>query len=56
MTPDVAMTLDRTKISNRSAFMVLASTVNALGVDVYDVVLSRSTLKRDRSVLRKKNS
>ena len=54
VTPDLAMALDRGKISDRSAFMVLASTVNALGGDVDDVVLSRSTLQRERTALRKK--
>jgi hypothetical protein len=53
VTPDLAMALDRTKASDRNAFMVVASTVNALGVDIDDVVLSRSTLQRQRSALRK---
>ena len=54
VTPYLAMTLDSTKTSDRNAFMVLASTVNALGVDINDVVLSRSTLQRQRGTLRKK--
>ena len=53
VTPTLAMALDRTKASDCNAFMVVASTVNALGVDIDDVVLSRSTLQRQRSALHK---
>ena len=54
MTPDLEMISDRSKISDRCASMVLASTVNALEVDVDDVVLSRITFQREGRVLRKK--
>ena len=34
--------------------MVLASTANALGIDIDDNILSRSTFQREGHVLRKK--
>jgi hypothetical protein len=51
---DLAMALDRTKTSDRSAILVLSAAVSACGKKVDDVVLSRSTLRRQRSSLRKK--
>lgn len=54
ISPDLVAALDRTKTSDRNAVMVVASTATSLGFDVNDVVISRSTLQRERKVLRKK--
>lgn len=54
ISPDMAIALDRTKTSDRNAFMLLASTVDSSYVNKYNyVVLSRSTRQIESSVPRK---
>ena len=49
----VMSALDRTKVSDRNAVYLLASTAHSLGHDVNDLPLSRSTLRRSRSETRR---
>jgi hypothetical protein len=53
ISPDLAMALDRTKLSDRKAMLVLSAAASACGKDINEVVLSRSTLQRQRSATRK---
>ena len=50
ITPHVAAALDRAKVSDRGATFVVASIVQSVGVDLDDVVLSRSSICRARAV------
>lgn len=56
VTPALVMALDRTKMSDRSAVMVLAATASSLREDIDDIVISRSTLRRQRRAIREKIS
>lgn len=47
--------LDRSRLSNRSTMCVLSSAVNSLGVDLNNVVLSVSSIRRARIQHRLKN-
>lgn len=40
---------DRSKVSNRSASLIVASTLNAAGLDVTKYAFSKETLRRSRS-------
>jgi hypothetical protein len=48
VSPQVASTLDRCKISDRKAVHILAATAASLGQDVSELNISRSTIKRAR--------
>jgi hypothetical protein len=54
ITPDLVMALDRTKMTDRNASMVLSATAHALGHDIDHIALSRSTFYRTRINIRKK--
>ena len=53
ISPDLAMAVDRAKLSDRKAMYVLSATASACGKDLDEVVLSRSTLQRKRIATRK---
>ena len=48
VTQTVSATLNRTKISDRKAMMVMADTAQSLGHDVEEIALSRSSIRRFR--------
>lgn len=48
ISPGLTATLDRNKVSDRQAMMVVAETARTLGHDVGPLVLSRSTIRRER--------
>ena len=47
VTPAIAAALDRTKVSDRNATFVLASTTQALGVDSKELTISRQTVRQE---------
>ena len=53
---DLAATLDRTKVSDRSALMIVAETARSLGQDIRPMSLNRSTIRRQRQLHRKATS
>jgi len=53
VSPNVAAALDRTKISDRKAAMVLSSAAESLGQDAVEFSISRSTTRRRRITSRK---
>ena len=48
VTQTVNATLDRTKISDRKAMMVMAATAQSLGHDFEEIPISRSSIRRFR--------
>ena len=48
LTPTLCAALDRTKMSNRKAMMVVTATAQSLGQNVDQIVLNRSTVRRLR--------
>ena len=48
ITQELAMTLDRTKVSDRQATMVITETAKSLGQNVNELAINRSTVKRNR--------
>lgn len=52
VSPELAATLDRTKLSDRKATFVLAATARSLGNDIQDLTINRSSIRRARLSLR----
>lgn len=50
--PDLLSTLDRTKVSDRNAMRIISATASAMGKDIDEVCISRSTLQRERKKFR----
>lgn len=50
---DVVATLDRVNVSDRQAMFLVGSVAQALGTNVEDISLSRSTIRRKRNEIRK---
>ena len=48
VTQTVSATLDRTKVSDRKAMMVMAATAQSLGHDFEEIAISRSSIRRFR--------
>jgi hypothetical protein len=48
VTPQLAATLDRTKISDRKAMFVISETAKSLGHNVEDLALNRDSIRRQR--------
>ena len=48
LSQEVAMSLDRVNLSDRKATYVIAATAQALGHDLHNIPLSRSTIRRSR--------
>jgi len=56
ITQELAMTLDRTKVSDRQATMVITKTAKSLGQNVNELAINRSTVKRNRLEFRQKRA
>ena len=52
VSPELAATMDRTKISDRKATFMLAATARSLGNDIQDFTINRSSIRRARLSLR----
>lgn len=52
ITPELAATMDRTKLSDRKATFMLAATARSLGNDIQDFSINRSSIRRARLNLR----
>ena len=52
ITPEVVATLDKCQISYRQAVPLVATIVEALGIDVNDVIINRSSSHRSRAKVR----
>jgi len=52
ISPELAATMDRTKLSDRKATFMLAATARSLGNDVNDYSINRSSICRERHKLR----
>lgn len=50
--PNLMSALDRTKISDRSATFAIAATAQTVGINMSEITLSRSTLRRQRAEFR----
>ena len=50
---DLALTLDRTNVSDRSAMFIVSSTAKSLGCNIEEFALNRSTIRRSRQQHRK---
>ena len=50
------MTLDRTKVSDRQATMVITETAKSLGQNVNELAINRSTVRRNRLEFRQKRA
>lgn len=50
---DLAVTLDRTNVSDRAAMFIISSTAKSLGNNIQDLALNRSTIRRSRQQHRK---
>jgi len=48
VTPDVVASLDRNKVSDRQALMIIGQTAMTLGHDVNSLALNRTTIRRQR--------
>ena len=48
------MALDRSMTTDQNAVMIISSTAKSLGLDIDNLVISRSSLQRERTYLRKK--
>lgn len=48
MTPDLAAFLDRNKVSDRAAVMIVGETAKSLGQDISTLTLNRSSIQRQR--------
>ena len=54
ITSEMVMALDRSMTTDRNAVMIISSTAKSLGLDIDNLVISRSSLQRERTFLRKK--
>ena len=54
LTPNLAASLDRAKVSDRKATFILASAAQSLGHDQNDLAINRSTIRKQRQVHRQK--
>ena len=52
VSPELAATLDTTKLSDRKATFMIAATARSLGNDVQDFTINRSSTRRARLPLR----
>ena len=52
ISPELAATMDRTKLSDRKATFMLPATARSLGNDVNDYTINRSSIRRERHKLR----
>jgi adenylate/nucleoside-diphosphate kinase len=48
MTPKLLAALDKCKLSDRDTVHIIIWTVDALGNDVFKLIINRSTIQRDR--------
>ena len=56
ITQELAMTPDRTKVSDRRATMAITKTAKSLGQNVNELAINRSTVKRNRLECRQKRA
>lgn len=56
MTSRVTAALDKCKVSDRDAIHIITALLEALSLDINDFVLSRSSVKRAREMLRKESA
>ena len=56
MSPLLSAALDRTKMSDRKAMMVVTATAQSLGCDIEELALSRSSIRRLRQLHRTEKS
>ncbi|XP_050499022.1 uncharacterized protein LOC126879795 [Diabrotica virgifera virgifera] len=53
MTPRLAAALDKCKVSDRDTMHIISAVLEALNIDITEFVLNRSSIKRNREILRK---
>ncbi|KAK4318004.1 hypothetical protein Pmani_010957 [Petrolisthes manimaculis] len=56
LSPDLVATLDRNKVSDRAAVMVIGETLRSLGQEIQPLALNRSSIRRQRQQHRKSTS
>lgn len=55
VTTALSAALDRTKVSDRSAVMIMSETARSLGHSIEDLAINRSTIRRERLLKRNEN-